>query len=776
MAESKKKISILLDLAGNFVTEMKKAVSSVQKFKSDMGKSQSNFRLDIDTSIAHMKMGDLKKLYAALKIQMGQKVKFNVDEVSLERTAVAMDAVRAKMRMINSESKASSGGIGLAFGKIGATLGIGFGVHEIASFTMEAIKANAEVEDLRAGFEGSATDIALMKKATADMVDDGDLLRLSNQASALGIGIKDQPKLFLLAANAGKKMGKDVNAGFEAIISTTEGMTRGLKGLGIERSKYNQEVARLAKLEGGKLNDLDAETQKRVKIQALLNVSKLTMDDVNKNQATMNQQLKSLPALIHEAKENFGSMFDPLLKIALPTVIKALKDVARGIKEVAIGRGKVAAEGITYDFTGTTEKEREDLIADWQVKAAESTAKFAAARAKFVSYKMGSEEFQKIKVDTERDFAVYQRLIELAREYKEETKDGKGGGLTEDAMAKMAKEELEFYKLRYDLNMMSGIDYENYLKKRLAGAKQGTKDELEIYKGLQDEMNKVYKTFKPEIKEDFNFENEAQEKLFGKIKEAFKTQGIPWNEDAKALALQMALTTGDNSKIARTIFEQIKSGFETRGLPWNAETEAFVVTIIQQIVTIDSRGQSKGLKEVPVPNKPEPDVSLTKDQENTKEALNQVGKAAEMAGDAMVEAFWGVHLTLGQVISDIGQMAAKLWVVAGIKAGIGALFPTLAPFLHEGGPVEGARQFRLVPMKFFSNAKRYHGGKDVPAILQSDEVVYTAAQQKRITNLLLSSNSAAAQGNGRNVFVFKNLLDGQKFIEENMNKHAARIR
>lgn len=427
--------------------DFKKVESLGKKTAEKIEYDFKQLRLDIDNRLASMKLGEVKKFYQSLKIQMEQKIKFNADDTSIDKTAVAMDAARDRIDQLGKESEVTTNKMGTAFRKLGGIILGVFTIRALSRFTMEAIEANAELKDLRENFEGSYKDIELMKKATAEMVDDSDLLKMSNQASELGIRLEDHPKLFLLAANAAKKFGGDVVEGIDKIIRATEGQTRGLGKLGIERAKYNQEIQRLASLEGGKLEELDAEVQKRIKIQAVLNASKVTMEDVINRQASMNEQMKSVPALVQDAKEAFGSWFDPLLKSWLPPTIEFLKEMGRRIKELAQGRGANAAETIAYDFKGTTAKERADLITQWQADAAAKMAEFNKATADFRSYKMDYDEYKELTTTLEVQISTFKKLIELAQNYKEEVEET-GGGLSPETIAerkrKANEEEIKF--------------------------------------------------------------------------------------------------------------------------------------------------------------------------------------------------------------------------------------------------------------------------------------------------------------------------------------------
>jgi len=447
------------NVIGNAVIEIradaKKLKSDMENIKKDVQntgkKMETDFkalRLDLDNRLATMKISEVKKYYESLKIQMNQKLKFNTDESSIEKTAVAMDAARARMNSLGNEVEGSGNKMFAMFSKLGAVIASVFAIEKIIKFASEGVKLNAETEDLRESFEGTANDIMLMKKATSDMLDEHDLLQLSNEASAVNIKIKDQPILFLLASKAGKSMGKDVNAGFETIISATEGLSRGLRKLGIERGAFNDETKRLAALEGARLTELDAEEQKRIKIQAILNLSNLSMKDVLNSQASMNQQLKSIPSLVDELKESFGKLFDPLLKVWLPPTIEFLKDMGRRIKELAIGRGAMASENLIYVPSGKTQA---DVESDKLLYQTSGLKKISELQNLIYTRKKDNKDLTLAEYEYEKNLlelqiSTYGKLYQLAKNYKviEEKSEKSGGNLTPEALAARQEKQRVF--------------------------------------------------------------------------------------------------------------------------------------------------------------------------------------------------------------------------------------------------------------------------------------------------------------------------------------------
>jgi hypothetical protein len=281
------------NVIGSAVVEIR---ADSQKLKSDMEnvkkevqgsakKMETDFkslRLDIDTRLAKMNIGDVKKYYESLKVQMDQKLKFNTDSTSIEKTATAMDAARARMKELNSETKKGEAGHHSfieSLKHIGETILVTFGVEKIVEFFKEVAEQAAKFEEVEHFFQGSAMEMENLRNATKGTVSDMSLMKLSNQATDLGISMKEQPLLFAMAKRAAEAYGTDVATGFQKVTMATEGNIRGLRAVGVQKKVYEQIVKDLAKEHGGLITEMDAETQKTIGVQALIKATGMTMEE-----------------------------------------------------------------------------------------------------------------------------------------------------------------------------------------------------------------------------------------------------------------------------------------------------------------------------------------------------------------------------------------------------------------------------------------------------------------------------------------------------------------
>jgi prefoldin subunit 5 len=120
-------------------------------------------------------------------------------------------------------------------------------------------------------------------------------------------------------------------------------------------------------------------------------------------------------------------------------------------------------------------------------------------------------------------------------------------------------------------------------------------------------------------------------------------------------------------------------------------------------------------------------------------------------GDSIVDAMFGAKISIGEVITEIGKLAAKIAVTAGIKMGLSFLFPSLAAFFSEGGLSSSPARFGVVSPDSFIGAKQFAtggfssvtaSGGGIPAILHPDEMILNKRQQTNLFNAINSNRIA----------------------------------
>lgn len=194
----------------------------------------------------------------------------------------------------------------------------------------EPIMAGAQLEVLKSNFKGTNEDIELFKKAVAGTVGEAGLIKLSNQATDLGLSLQQQAMLFSLAEDAGDKYGGSLEENFQKIVFASEGSSRGLKALGIQKEVYEAIVTSLAAAQGTTIDKLDAESQKQIRLQAILQASGTTIEDVKNKTADNLDKIQQSGVAYNELREKIGGA----LNVGFQPLLKALMDLYNGLNDI----------------------------------------------------------------------------------------------------------------------------------------------------------------------------------------------------------------------------------------------------------------------------------------------------------------------------------------------------------------------------------------------------------------------------------------------------------
>jgi len=193
------------------------------------------------------------------------------------------------------------------------------GAQKLFNISLES----ARFDTLKANFKGTEQDMELFRKAVSGTVDDASLMKLSNQATDLGIGLKEQALLFSLAEDSADKYGTSVEEGFQKVVFATEGNTKGLKMLGIEKAKYEEIVKSLVEKTKGEteeitnengereisIKNLSAEEQKRIRLQAVLIATGSSYDDLNKKVGDSADMHEHMLVVVKNLTNEWGGEF-----------------------------------------------------------------------------------------------------------------------------------------------------------------------------------------------------------------------------------------------------------------------------------------------------------------------------------------------------------------------------------------------------------------------------------------------------------------------------------
>jgi len=304
-------------------------------------------RIDFDTKFAKMRISELSALQKKLQAELQKKISLNVSVLSLQSTKEKLDKVNSAMNMINPKPVGEGlskwamimTGVNQSFELVRNTFS---GLKNLIS---ESVKSATGLEVLRANFQGSAEDMELFRKATAGTVSEANLIKLSNQASDLGVSLRDQAIMFSMAEDAADKYGGGVEENFQRVVLASEGNVRGLKSLGIQKAVYENIVKDLAKAYGNEISQLDADIQKQIRLQAILKASGQTIEDVKNKTKDNADKFDALSVRVEEAKVSFGNL---VAKGLLP-LIEAFDNSGKSSKDIVsaiIGIGGVALQAL----------------------------------------------------------------------------------------------------------------------------------------------------------------------------------------------------------------------------------------------------------------------------------------------------------------------------------------------------------------------------------------------------------------------------------------------
>lgn len=227
-----------------------------------------------------------------------------------------------------NKTKSNLGSMFSSVSGIAAAAGIGLTGAALFSFGKDAVIASAQLGVLRANFKGSAQDVELFRKATAGTVTEANLLKLSNQATDLGLTIQQQAILFSLAEDAADKYGGGVEENFQRVLKASEGATKGLKELGIQKAMYDDIVKGYLEGYGVKnLDQLDAETQKWIQVEAVIKAAGVTLQDVANKAPDAADKIEGIGVKWETFKTSTGDVLLPVLESVLD-ILNLITDTA----------------------------------------------------------------------------------------------------------------------------------------------------------------------------------------------------------------------------------------------------------------------------------------------------------------------------------------------------------------------------------------------------------------------------------------------------------------
>lgn len=146
-------------------------------------------------------------------------------------------------------------------------------IGEMKQLVGQSVVDAAALDEMKSYFKGSADELENLRQITKNTASDGNLIRLSNHATELGITIKEeQPILFAMAKRVQEISGgtMSLDEAMMKLIMATEGQAKGLALVNIESKVFTKTAEEMAKARGQNIMQMDGELQKEIRKQALL--------------------------------------------------------------------------------------------------------------------------------------------------------------------------------------------------------------------------------------------------------------------------------------------------------------------------------------------------------------------------------------------------------------------------------------------------------------------------------------------------------------------------
>ena len=238
----------------------------------------------------------------------------------LAKMAVQISANTAEfnkaLSKTNKEISSFTGGIK----NIAGTLGVAFGVHQIASFTLEISKLAGEAVGVENAFKRLKNSTALMvelKEATGGTVSELELMKRAVQAGNFDISLKALPKLLEFATLRAQQTGQSVDYLVDSIVT---GIGRKSKlildNLGISASQLSAEF-KGASLEAQSVGDVT---------EAVGRIAERNLKDMATFSQNASTSVQQLSASWEDLKVSLGKLVN---QSGIPKFVAELASIAK---------------------------------------------------------------------------------------------------------------------------------------------------------------------------------------------------------------------------------------------------------------------------------------------------------------------------------------------------------------------------------------------------------------------------------------------------------------
>lgn len=238
------------------------------------------------------------------------KVNYLTEQINKQTTA--FKNASSEQKQSNSAMLNTAKNIGvIAIATIEATKAI----MEFAKSMKEMVMKGAEYGVLKDNFDKLAgstekanEQLQLMRKASGGELNNKDLIEYNAKMTLLGFSVADTSKLLFLVHERSEQIGISFDKG-EKLLQTfiLTGRGRGLQQLGINIADVNKEMEKLTLATGKTKDEMSEEEIQAIRMNAVLNVSKIKMEDLEKSTLSTAGKINSFQSATENAKLEIGN-------------------------------------------------------------------------------------------------------------------------------------------------------------------------------------------------------------------------------------------------------------------------------------------------------------------------------------------------------------------------------------------------------------------------------------------------------------------------------------
>lgn len=275
----------------------------------------------------------------------------------LAKMAVEISANNAKFGAALEKSQRDLNKFSKNVTNVAKTIGIAFGVREVASFTLEVSKLAGEADGVRAAFNKLPSSIKLMddmKRATGGTVSELELMKRAVQAANFDISLEALPKLLEFASVRAQQTGESVDYLVNSIvvgigrksklildnlgISAVQ-LDKELQGVSISSATVGQVAEAVGRIAGRSLEDqgrlADTTSTKLQALSASWVNFKVAVGDAANSTGILGQSVNILTQTLNNLSSSRLSKWEKFLSLMSGAGATAayFNDVTRGIEE-----------------------------------------------------------------------------------------------------------------------------------------------------------------------------------------------------------------------------------------------------------------------------------------------------------------------------------------------------------------------------------------------------------------------------------------------------------